>query len=109
MLSSIAGTLPVGTVVRIMPEGRSLSQNDKLWALLTDVSRAKPQGLEYPPEIWKSLFMSAFGIECKVIEGLAGEAVPAGFHSSRMSKQQMSELIEFIHAWCAENGTILKG
>ena len=108
MLSSIAGTLPVGTVVRIMPESRSLSQNDKLWALLTEVSRAEPKGLIYPPEVWKVLFMSLFGIECKVIEGLSGEPVPVGFHSSRMSKQQMSELIEFIHAWCAEAGIILK-
>ena len=103
LLTSMVSTLDVGTVVRIMPLSRSLSQNDKMWALLTDISRAKPMGLDYSPVVWKALFMSAFGIESKFIEGLCGEPVPVGYHTSSMSKPQMSEFLEFIQAWAAEH------
>lgn len=95
---------PEGYVVTVKPPTRSGSQNDKMWALLTDVSVSKPRGLCYTPEQWKCFFMQACGHEVQFITGIDGLPFPAGFRSSRLSKAQMSELIEFIYAWGAENG-----
>lgn len=95
---------PEGCVVKFTVAERSQSQNNKLWAMLSQVSKAKPDGKRHTPEQWKALFMHALGHECLFMEGLNGEAFPTGFKTSRLSKAQMSELIEFIYAWGAENG-----
>lgn len=95
---------PQGAMMEIKPPKRSGDQNRKMWALLGDVSRAKPQGREHTPEVWKSLFMNALGYEVRFVMGLSGEPFPIGFRTSRLSKEQMSELIEFIYAYGAEHG-----
>lgn len=95
---------PHGASVTIKPQKRSADQNAKMWAMLSDVSRAKPQGREHTPEVWKSLFMNALGYEVRFVMGLSGEPFPIGFRTSRLSKEQMSELIEFIYAYGAEHG-----
>ena len=95
---------PDGHVMRLGEAKRSLEQNDKLWAMLTDVSIAKPEGRRLIPEDWKVLFMHACGWECQFLEGLDGRPFPKGFSSSRLTKAQMSNLIEFIQAWGDERG-----
>ena len=95
---------PSGYVCRIEAPKRTGEQNDKLWAMLTDVSVSKPQGRMHTPEMWKCIFMQACGHEVQFLTGLDGLPFPSGFRSSRMSKAQMSELIEFIGAWGSENG-----
>ena len=100
---SYIASAPDNAVVRISPESRSLDQNAKMWALLSDISRAKPEGRCHTPEVWKCLFMKACGHSVQFEVGLDGEPFPVGFRTSRLSKAQMSELIEFIHAWCAQN------
>ena len=54
---------PNGSVVNIRPARRSTDQNAKMWAMLSDVSRAKPEGRTHTPEMWKALFMHACGYE----------------------------------------------
>lgn len=97
-------TAPDGAVVNVKPERRSTDQNSKLWAMLSDVSRAMPDGRKHPPETWKALFMHACSYPVQFETGLSGEPFPIGFRSSRLSKAQMSELIEFILAWGSERG-----
>ena len=92
---------PPGVLMKLSSSARTLAQNDKLWALLSSISRQKPDGMRYTPEQWKCLFMHALKYEVLYMEGLNGEPFPAGFKSSRLSKAQMSELIEFVHAWAA--------
>ena len=98
---------PPGVLMKLSSTPRTLAQNDKLWVLLSDISRAKPNGIIQTPEVWKCLFMHALGHECLFVEGLNGEPFPAGFKSSRLSKGQMSDLIEFIYAWSAQNNVEL--
>lgn len=98
---------PVGAVLQISAPGRTLPQNSRLWAILSEVAAAKPGGRKYKPEVWKCLFMSAFGHEAEIIEGLNGEPFPLGFSSSRLTVKQMIELQDFIEAWCAQNGVTL--
>ena len=95
---------PQGSVVKVSPPKRSLDQNAKLWAMLSDISRAKPDGREHPPETWKTLFMHACGHAVRFETGLNGEPFPAGFHTSRLSKSQFIDLIDFIHAYGSERG-----
>lgn len=95
---------PHGSVVTFSRPKRTLDQNAYLWALLTDLSRQKPQGIEHTPEMWKNLVMQACGHDVQFITGLDGNPFPVGFRSSKMKKDQMSELIEWILMWGAENG-----
>jgi hypothetical protein len=94
---------PVNAVVTVKPEKRSQDQNAKMWAMLTDVSMAKPEGREHIPEVWKELFMHALGYAARFEIGLDGQPFPCGFKSSRLTKQQMSDLIEFIYEYGARH------
>jgi hypothetical protein len=99
---------PKDMVVQFKEPTRSLDQNAKLWAMLGDVAKqAEHNGNRYTPEVWKALFMSACGHELQLVVGLNGEPVPMGTSSSNLSVSKMSELIEFISYWCAENGVTL--
>jgi hypothetical protein len=97
---------PAGAVLTIREANRSLDQNAKLHAMLSDISRAKPQGRTHTPEVWKSLFMHACGHAVQFEMGLNGQPFPTGFRSSRLSKAQMSDLIEFLYAYGAEHGVL---
>tara|TARA_R100001086_G_scaffold180400_7_gene100212 strand:- start:5037 stop:5426 length:390 start_codon:yes stop_codon:yes gene_type:complete len=85
---------------------RSLDQNAKMWAMLSDVSIAKPEGRRHTPEDWKAIFMNACNWEVQFIEGLDGRPFPSGFRSSRLNKSQMADLITFISAYGDEHGVV---
>lgn len=95
---------PQDAVVAVKPPTRTLDQNALFWSRLSDLSRAKPGGRSHTPEVWKALCMNACGYPVQFEVGLSGEPFPIGFRSSRLSKTQMSELIEFIHQYGAEHG-----
>jgi hypothetical protein len=97
---------PAGTRVEFKQERRSLPQNDRMWAMLTDVSTQKKHcGRRYTPDQWKVLFMHACGREVQFIPALDKSTfIPWGQSSSDLSKAEMSNLIDFISAWGAENG-----
>lgn len=99
---------PAGSVVKVSPPTRTIDQNALLWAMLSEISRAKPQGRNLPPETWKALFMMAAGFQCTFEPSLDGTGVvPLGFKSSRLNKAEFSELIEAVHAYAAEHGVVL--
>jgi len=88
---------------------RSLEQNDKLHAECRDLVN---QGIEWggrtrTVDEWKQLFVSAYQAETgqpvEVVQGLLGEVAMLNPHTSNMGVEQLSELIEFIQAWRAEN------
>ena len=87
---------PPYAVLNVREAKRTMDQNAKMWAMLSDISRAKPEGRTQTPEVWKALFMNACGHEVQFLNGLDGNPFPHGFRSSRLSKSQMSDLIEFI-------------
>jgi len=95
---------PDRALVNIRPETRTNEQNALLWSLLSEVSRAKPDGRTHTPDVWKALFMSACGHAVQFETGLDGKPFPLGFRSSRLTKEQMTDLIEFILQYCAEKG-----
>ena len=96
---------PVDAVVTVKPAARSADQNAKLWAMLSDIARAKPEGRVMTPEMWKAAMMNALGHEILWQPGIDnGPPFPAGFRSSRLSKAQMGDLLEFITEYGTRHG-----
>ena len=106
MAARYVAKAPFGTRVEFKAAKRSLPQNDRLWAMLTDIARQKEHnGRKYTPDTWKILFMHALGREMQFIPSLDGTGfLPLGYRSSDLTKGEMSDLIEFMMAWGAENG-----
>lgn len=99
---------PHGARVELKAEKRSHAQNDRMWAMLTDIAMQKEHnGRKYTPDQWKVLFMSACGREVQFIPSLDGKTfLPWGQSSSDLSKKEMTDLIDFMHAWGAEQGVV---
>ena len=96
---------PADAVVRISEATRNLDQNARMWAMLSDVSRAKPEGRHWTPETWKCAFMHSLGHQVKFCEGLDGSGpFPLGFHSSRLTVRQMADLITVIQEYGDRHG-----
>ena len=95
---------PPGAVVNVREARRTSEQSDKMWAMLGDISRAKPMGRRLAPEIWKCLFLDDVGHKPKWEPSLDGDGVVnTGYRSSRLTKAQMSDVIERLYAFGAEH------
>lgn len=99
---------PANTRVEFKAEKRSLDQNSRMWAMLTDVAVQKEHaGRKYTADQWKVLFMHACGREVQFIPSLDNATfIPWGQSSSDLSKEEMTELQEFISAWGAQHGVV---
>lgn len=95
---------PEGWIVTLREPTRTLDQNARMWAMLTDLSKQKVGGIVATPDDWKALAMHAAGFECQFMMGLDGRPFPVGFRSSRMTVRQMSDLISWIRAYGDEQG-----
>ena len=94
---------PQGYVIEIKPENRSLDQNAKLWAMLTDVSdQIEYHGNKLSKEAWKSLFTGSMtGME--IVPSIDGRGfVMLGKSTSKMNRREFSELIELIYWFGAD-------
>jgi len=88
---------PVNAVVNIREATRNRDQNARMWAMLSDVSRAKPEGRHWTPDTWKAAFLHSLGHQCAFADGLDGSGpFPIGFRSSRLTVRQMADLITVI-------------
>ena len=97
---------PAGTRLELKEAKRTLPQNSRLWAMLTDVAtQMKHCGRRYTPDEWKVIFLHALGRETRFVPSLDEKTfLPLGFSSSDLSKAEMSELMELIAAYGAEHG-----
>jgi len=99
---------PINTRVELKEPKRTLPQNDRMWAMLTDVSRqVKHHGVKLSPEDWKLVFLDALGRELRMVPNLDGTGfVNLGRSSSDLSKVEMTDLIELIFAYGAKHGVV---
>lgn len=105
---ALVDAAPEGAVLEIRPPSRTSAQNARLWASISDISRAKPEGRCYPVDVWKSLFMAMAGFQPRFEPSLDGNGVvPIGYKSSRLNKAEFAELIECVQAYAAEHGVAL--
>lgn len=97
---------PLNTRVEMKEPKRSLPQNDRMWAMLTDVSRqVAHHGLRFSPDDWKLIFLDALKREVRTAPSIDGTGfVNLGRSSSDLSKAEMTDLIELIFAYGASHG-----
>ncbi len=96
---------PVGHVVTVKEETRNADQNALMWVLLSDISRAKPDGRQWVPETWKAAFMYYRGHQVQFCEALDGSGpFPMGFRTSRLTVRQMADLLTTIQEYGDRHG-----
>lgn len=97
---------PENWVVRITERTRSLDQNAKLWACLTDLAeQVEWYGTKLSAENWKDVLTASLKRN-KVVPGLDGGFVVLGQHTSKMTKAEFSELLELCMAFGAEHEVV---
>lgn len=103
-----------GAVVSVLPPKRSVDQNAKLHAVLTDLARSPLTwaGKRRSVDEWKMLVVSAHAVATKetgeIIPGLEGEFVAIRESTAQMSVKRASSLIEYVLAFCAQHGVELR-
>lgn len=97
---------PPGTRVEFKAPKRTLPQNDRLWAMLTDVAtQLLWHGLKLSPDDWKLIFLDALNREVRMVPNIDGTGfVNLGRSSSDLSKDEMSDLFEVIHSFGSQHG-----
>lgn len=98
---------PEGYAVTIAGPKRSLDQNARLWASLSDIAQqVEWYGRKLSPEDWKHIFTSSLR-KLEVVPNLDGTGfVALGLSTSRMSKREVSELLELMYAFGAGRGVV---
>lgn len=103
-VGAFAMTAPEGWHVTFRPPTRSLDQNARMWAMLTDVSRqVEWYGRRLTPEAWKCVFSASLKKQ-DVVPGLHGDFVVIGQSTSEMTIREMGDLMELISAFGVERG-----
>lgn len=95
---------PFGKVVVIQDAVRSLEQNARMWAMLTDISRQVDwYGNKLTPDEWKDVFSASLKKQ-KVVPGIDGGFVVCGQRTSKMTVAEHSDLMTLMEAFGAERG-----
>lgn len=98
---------PDGYVVELKEPKRSQAQNRLLWQALSDVAdQVEWYGQYLPNSDWKDIFTASLR-KSKVVPGIdSGTFVVTGLHTSRMSKGELSALMDLIFAFGTERGVV---
>ncbi len=105
-----ASGVPVGTRIEFKAPKRSLPQNDRFWAMLTDVAEQLPwHGQKLRADDWKLIFLDALKRETRLVPNIDGNGfVNLGRSSSDLSKAEMSDLIELLFMFGANHNVAWK-
>lgn len=103
--TNLIANVPSGTRVEFKHAKRTIPQNDRMWAMLTDVSRQLPwHGQKLTPDDWKLIFLDGLKGEVRTVPNLDGNGFVSLRRSSDLSKDEMSQLIELIASFGVEHG-----
>ena len=92
---------------------RTNEQNEKFHAIIGDIAKqAQHMGAKWDAETWKRLLVDKYcretGLNSKIMANLDNDGlVQLGFQTRKFTKEQASEFVEFLLAWCADNGVEL--
>lgn len=99
-----------GFVVTISEPSRSLDQNAAQWPILDAIAKQ----IQWPvngkmvwlsSEDFKDIMTAAFrGEQVRLAQGIDGGVVMLGQRTSKFSKKDFSEWLEFLHYFCADRG-----
>ena len=100
-------------VLTIKPETRSQSQNRLMWPILTEFSKQ----LSWPvnghmtnmeADEWKDVLTAAFRSESvRLAMGINGGVVMLGQRTSKFSKSEFANWVEFLYATAADREVVL--
>lgn len=101
---------PEGFIVEVKPRTRSLEQNSRLWAILTDISHQMVwHGRKLSPEDWKHIFTATLKKQIAVPNLDNNGFVVLGSSSSKLTVREMADLQELMTAFAVENNIKLRG
>lgn len=110
-VARIVAELPKFSRVEIKGPKRTLPQNDKLWAMLTEFAeQATWQGEALTELEWKDMFTGAVKVAgggVRAVPGLEGGIMLLGLHTSDMSVAEMADLLTYMIKKADEFGVIL--
>jgi hypothetical protein len=97
---------PFGTRIEFKSIKRTIPQNDRMWAMLTDVAtQLKWHGQRLSSHDWKLIFLDHLNREVRIVPAIDGRGfVNLGRSSSDLSKDEMTDLMVLIEAFGAEHG-----
>jgi len=97
--------------LEVKDASKSREQEEKYHAIIGDIAKqAQHMGHKWDAESWKRLMVDKYLRETgfmnsPIIPNLDGTGiVQLGYQTRNFSKEQASEFVEFLLAWCAENG-----
>ena len=102
---------PLGAHFELVDDPRTTQQNRLMWALLNEVAAQLPWGGEFrEPEDWKCAFMKSMGCKLRFMPAIDGDGVVAlGYRSSKLNKEEFSDLIETIYSEGLQRGVVFPG
>lgn len=99
---------PHGYRVVFLEPRRSLQQNDKLWPMLREISKQLEwHGQRYSEDDWKDIITAGFEKEARYAPTIDGKGfVQLGGRTSKYGKKKMTEFIEYVLWFGAEQGVV---
>ena len=100
--------------MEIKPASKSREQEEKYHAIIGDIAKqAQHMGAKWDAETWKRLLVDKYcreiGINSQIMANLDSNGlIQLGQQTRKFTKEQASEFVEFLLAWCADNGIELK-
>jgi hypothetical protein len=95
--------------LEIRADTRSLAQNRRMWAMLTELSQQVTwHGMKLSPDDFK-VMLTAARKQQRAVPAIDGKGfVVLGEQTSQMTVAEMSELIELITAFGTEHGVLFR-
>jgi len=100
---------PPGTRVEFKASKRSIPQNDRLHAMLTVLAEQLAwHGQKLDVDDWKLVFLDGLNREVRVVPSLDGRGfVNLGRRTSRLTKDEFTQLMDLIEMFAAQQGVSL--
>jgi len=102
-------------VMTVEEENRTHDQNSKFHAIIAQIAKETQHfGAKWDTESWKRFLIDQFATETglhasKIAPSLDGHRlVQLGLQSRKFTKDQASQFVDWLQAWCAEKGIELE-
>jgi len=102
LIRGIVIAKPYELTIKEVKSVRTIEQNAKMWAMLTDISKqVNWYGQFLTKEEWKDI-MSAGLKKQRAVPGIDGGFVILGTHTSKMSIREMIDLVDLMYSFGAD-------
>lgn len=90
--------------LKAQTETRTIKQNAMMWSCLTDLSKQVDwYGQKLSPDDWKHVLTASLRKQ-RAVPGIDGGFVVIGLSTSKMTIQEMIEMVDLCHAFGSDKG-----